>query len=95
MKITKLINKPCLTEKGMLLHEQKNQVVFEVALHANKIEIKKAIESLFNVKIIKVRTANMNGKKKRVGKNFGNTCDWKKAIVCLHPEQKLDFLEQL
>lgn len=90
-----IIKKPCLTEKGMLLQEKENQVVLKVDPRANKIEIKEAAEKLFNIKISKVRTANMHGKNKRVGKHSGMTNDWKKAIVSLQEGQKMDFLEQL
>jgi large subunit ribosomal protein L23 len=90
-----ILKKPCLTEKAMLLQERTNQVVLKVDPRANKIEIKEAAEKLFNLKITKVRTANMHGKTKRVGKHMGTTNDWKKAIVSLHEGQKMDFLEQL
>lgn len=93
--ICDIIKKPCLTEKGMLLQEKENQVVLKVDPRANKIEIKEAAEKLFNIKISKVRTANMHGKNKRVGKHNGMTNDWKKAIVSLQEGQKMDFLEQL
>ncbi|MDA8160027.1 MAG: 50S ribosomal protein L23 [Desulfobacteraceae bacterium] len=90
-----IIKKPCLTEKGLLLQEKENQVVLRVDPKANKIEIKEAAEKYFNLKVTKVRTANMPGKSKRVGKHSGTTSDWKKAIVSLQEGQKLDFLEQL
>ena len=90
-----VIKKPCLTEKGMFLQETENQVVLKVDPRANKIEIKQAAEKLFNIKITKVRTANMHGKSKRVGKHIGRTNDWKKAIISLAEGQKLDFLEEL
>jgi len=90
-----IIRKACLTEKGMLLQEKNNQVVLTVNPIANKIEIKRAAENLFNLKISKVRTLNMCGKSKRVGKHNGKTNDWKKAIVSLCEGQKMDFLEQL
>ncbi len=90
-----IIKKPCLTEKAMLLQEHENQVVLKVDPRANKIEIKDAAEQLFNLKITKVRTANMHGKSKRVGKHSGITNDWKKAVISLKEGQKLDFLDQL
>jgi large subunit ribosomal protein L23 len=90
-----VIRKPCLTEKGMTLQEVNNQVVLKVNPDANKIEIKSAMESLFNVKVIKVRTANVHGKTKRVGKSTGKSSDWKKAVVTLAEGEKLDFLEEL
>ena len=90
-----IIRNPCLTEKGMSLQEVHNQVVLKVNPNANKIEIKAAMETLFNVKVEKVRTANMHGKSKRVGKYNGRTSDWKKAFVTLVEGEKLDFLEEL
>jgi len=84
-----------LTEKGNFLQESQNKVVFEVDDRANKIEIKKAVEKLFNVKVSKVSTANMTGKQKRVGaKSIGRTSDWKKAYITL-AEGKINFLDEL
>jgi large subunit ribosomal protein L23 len=90
-----VIKRPCLTEKGNLLQETENKVVFEVDPRANKIEIKKAVESLFNVTVSKVTTSNMTGKQKRVGaKSTGRTSDWKKAYITL-AEGKINFLDEL
>ena len=93
--IYNVIKKPCLTEKGMILQEENNQVVMKVNAKANKIQIKQAVEHLFNVKVDKVRTANMHGKKKRIGTHFGQRPDWKKAVITLAEGHKIDFLEQL
>lgn len=93
--IYNVIKKPCLTEKGMLLQEEHNQVVMKVNPKANKIQIKKSVEELFNVKVDKVRTANMHGKKKRVGRHLGQRSHWKKAIITLKEGNKIDFLEEL
>ena len=90
-----IIKKPCLTEKGLGLQETFNQVVVRVDSRANKIEIKDAVERLFSVKVVKVRTANMHGKLKRVGKHAGLQSDWKKAIVTLAEGSKIDFVEEL
>jgi large subunit ribosomal protein L23 len=90
-----VIKKACLTEKGMGLQELNNQIVMKVDTNANKIEIKEAVESLFNVKVDKVRTANMHGKVKRVGRHMGRRNDWKKAIVSLAEGHKIDLLEDL
>ncbi len=95
MKMFDIIKKPCLTEKGMLMQETENKVVLKVDRRANKIAIKEAAEKLFNIKIVKVHTANMHGKQKRLGKYMGRTSDWKKAYVTLAEGQKLDFLEEL
>lgn len=90
-----IIKKPCLTEKGMALQEDFNHLVFKVDPRANKIEIKQAVEKMFNVEVIKVRTANMHGKKKRLGRNMGRRSDWKKAIVSLVEGHSVDFLEEI
>ncbi len=90
-----VIKKACLTEKGMHLHETMNKIVIKVDPRANKLEIKDAVENLFNVKVANVRTANMHGKQKRVGRMVGTTSDWKKAIVTLAEGHKIDFLEGL
>ena len=90
-----VIKRPCLTEKGNFLQETQNKVVFEVNSHANKIEIKKAVESLFGVIVSKVSTSNMSGKQKRMGaKTAGRTNDWKKAYVSF-AEGKINFLDEL
>lgn len=90
-----VIKKPRLTEKGIGLQEANNQVVLKVDPRANKNEIKLAVESLFNVKVEKVRTAIVHGKQKRVGRYTGQTSDWKKAIVTLAEGSKVDFLGEL
>ncbi len=95
MKLSNVIQKPCLTEKGMMLQESENKVVLKVDPRANKIEIKEAAEKFFNVKVAKVGTVNMHGKQKRLGKYAGKTSNWKKAYVTLAEGQKLDFLEEL
>jgi large subunit ribosomal protein L23 len=89
-----IIRKPCLTEKAMSFQDD-NKVVVEVNPQANKIEIKGAMEKLFNVKVKGVHTINQVGKKRRVGKHMGRTADWKKAVITLAEGQKLDFLENL
>lgn len=90
-----IIKKPCLTEKAVNLQEKSNQIILRVDKRANKIEIKTAVENIFKVKVDKVRTANMVGKSRRVGKFLGRTQDWKKAIVTLADGHKVDFLEGL
>lgn len=84
---------PMLTEKGTLLKEKDNKVLFRVATGANKIEIKKAVEEIFKVKVENVATINYKGKRKRMGRYEGRRPDWKKAIVSLKEGEKLDFLE--
>ena len=89
-----IIKKPCLTEKAMSFQDD-NKVVVEVDTRANKIEIKNAMEKLFNVKVKNVHTINQVGKKRRVGRYLGKTGDRKKAVITLAEGQKLDFLENL
>ena len=84
---------PLLTEKGTLLKEKDNKVIFRVARNANKIEIKKAVEETLKVKVERVRTINYRGKKKRLGRYEGRRPDWKKAIVTLKEGERLDFIE--
>lgn len=93
--VCNVIKKACLTEKGMGLQETHNQIMIKVDPRANKLEIKEAVEKLLNVKVDKVRTANMHGKTKRVGKHMGRRNDWKKAYVSLSEGNKIDFLEDL
>ncbi len=101
-----IVKRPLLTEKGTKLKEQggappgtfteetlKPQVLFEVALDANKIEIKSAIETLFSVKVVDVHTQIMRGKDKRVGRFMGRRPNWKKAIVTLAAGNKIEFFE--
>ncbi|MCB2215056.1 50S ribosomal protein L23 [Desulfofustis glycolicus] len=85
---------PCLTEKANLQQEMGNKVVFKVHPDANKIEIRKAVESMFKVKVRDVKTVSMPGKQKRVGKHFGRTQDWKKAYVTL-AEGEINFVDEL
>jgi len=84
---------PMLTEKGTLLKEKENKVLFRVSKNANKFEIKNAVESIFKVKVDRVTTMNYRGKKKRLGKHEGRRSDWKKAIVTLKEGEKLDFIQ--
>lgn len=91
----KIIKRPVITEKANLSKEESNQLVFEVATHANKVEIAKAVEDLFGVKVDKVRTQVVAGKRKRLGRHIGYTPKWKKAIVTLHEGEAIDFFEGL
>ena len=92
--IYSVLQGPCLTEKAALLQEEDGRVVFKVHPKANKIEVKRAVELLFNVKVRNVRTANVNGKQKRVGKTVGFTKNWKKAYVTLS-EGEINFADEL
>ena len=86
-----IISKPLITEKTSLQKEAGRVVAFEVALGANKIEIKQAVEKAFNVKVTDVNTARVAGKPKRVGRTFGKRCNWKKAYVTLAEGSNIDF----
>jgi large subunit ribosomal protein L23 len=90
-----VVEAPLITEKGTHVNEIGNQVVFQVRSDANKIEIKRAVEKLFKVKVVKVRTANVLGKTRRVGRSLGSRANWKKAYVTLGEGQRIDFFEQV
>jgi large subunit ribosomal protein L23 len=88
-----IIRRVRLTEKSTVLTEKANKYVFEVNPAANKLEIKAAIESLFQKKVVSVNTANYAGKKKRERRaDFGRRPHWKKAIVTLKEGEKLDIV---
>jgi len=86
-----VIQAPLISEKGSLLTEAANQVLFKVRPDANKIEVKQAIEALCKVKVEKVRVARYLGKIRRVGRSMGRRSDWKKAYVTLREGDKIDF----
>ena len=93
MKTREIIIRPLVTEKMSYLQEDENKVAFVVDKMANKIEIRKAVEDKFDVKVKKVATVNMKGKVKRMGRFEGRRSNWKKAIVKLMPGQRIDFFE--
>jgi large subunit ribosomal protein L23 len=87
-----IIRKLLLTEKGTHLTEKENQYLFRVDPSANKIEIKNAVEKIFNVKVTKVNTMNRLGKHKRQrSMNYGMTSAWKRAVVTLKDGEKIDL----
>jgi large subunit ribosomal protein L23 len=86
-----IIRRPLLTEKGTLMSEVVNKVLFEVTLRANKIEIRKVVEKIYNVKVTSVHTQVVRGKIKRVGRSVGRRPNWKKAIVTLAEGSAIDF----
>ena len=88
-----IIIRPLMTEKSMRQKEEQNTVTFRVRPDANKIEIRSAVEKIFNVKVADVRTANFQGKVKRMGRHQGPRPDWKKAIVTLAPGHKIELVE--
>jgi large subunit ribosomal protein L23 len=93
--VRSIVKKALITEKGTVLRELRNQYFFEVARDANKIEIKRAVESIFNVKVKTVQTMQIRGKIKRQGRFAGKRSDWKKAVVTLQPDQKIELFEQI
>jgi len=86
-----VIKAPLVSEKGTLLAENTNQVLFKVRPTANKIEVKRAVEALFKVKVEKVRMARYLGKMRRIGRSMGRRPEWKKAYVTLREGDKIDF----
>jgi large subunit ribosomal protein L23 len=90
-----IVHRAMITEKGTRIREGQNGFLFEVARNANKIEIKKAVEAIFNVKVSTVRTLRAHGKPKRVGRYAGHRPDWKKAVVTLKKGQTIEIFEQV
>jgi large subunit ribosomal protein L23 len=88
-----IIKRPVITEKTNIQKEEHNQLSFEVDVHANRVEITRAIEKIFSVKVAKTRTVHVRGKFKRRGRILGKRRDWKKAIVTLMPGERIDFFE--
>ena len=88
-----IIKRPLITEKTSIQKEELNKVVFEVDRKANRTQIKRAVEQIFNVNVSSVQTLQVKGKVKRRGYILGKRKDWKKAIVTLKPGQRIDFFE--
>jgi large subunit ribosomal protein L23 len=88
-----ILIRPLMTEKSMRQKEEENTVTFQVAPDANKVEIRTAVETVFNVKVADVRTASFEGKLKRMGRHQGRRPSWKKAIVRLAPGHKIELVE--
>jgi large subunit ribosomal protein L23 len=88
-----IIIRPLMTEKSMRQKEEHNTVTFRVQPDANKVEIRLAVEQVFNVKVSDVRTASFEGKLKRMGRHQGRRADWKKAIVTLAPGHTIELVE--
>ncbi|NQZ53575.1 MAG: 50S ribosomal protein L23 [Piscirickettsiaceae bacterium] len=91
-RLTKIILGPVVAEKATRVAENNNQVVLKVLPGANKTEIKQAVETLFDVKVESVTTANVKGKTKRTGRTIGKRSDWKKAYVTLAEGADINFL---
>jgi large subunit ribosomal protein L23 len=88
-----VVLRPLLTEKGTRLKEEGNHYLFRVAKTANKVEIKQAIEQLFKVTVLEVRTVRLQGKVKRLGRFQGRRPDWKKAIATLKKGDSIELYE--
>ncbi len=88
-----IIISPLISEKTMELMEENNAYTFKVVKKANKIQIRQAIEEIFNVKVVKVNTMNMKGKRKRLGFTEGKRPDWKKAIIKLVDGDSIEIFE--
>jgi len=86
-----VIRAPLISEKGTLLSESANQVLFKVRPDANKIEVRHAVETIFKVKVVQVRMARYLGKVRRIGRSVGRRSDWKKAYVTLKEGDRIDF----
>lgn len=93
--LSRVIASPIITEKGTLVNEQGNQFVFRVRRDASKRDIRRAVETMFKVKVEQVRTLNYLGKMRRVGRWQGQRADWKKAYVTLAEGQRIDFFESV
>lgn len=94
MQLEDIIKRPLmLTEKGNILRETQNQFLFEVDRRANKIQIRQAVEKLFNVKVTDVRTLIVRGHLRRMGRGHEKTKNWKKAIVAVQEGQSIEFFE--
>lgn len=88
-----VIKRPLNTEKTNIQKELSGQFTFEVDRKSNRVEIRRAVEKIFNVKVAAVRTLQVKGKVKRRGRIMGKRRDWKKAIVTLMPGERIDFFE--
>jgi large subunit ribosomal protein L23 len=94
MRIQDIIRRPLITEKSQIQRDESNTVAFEVDSRANRIEVKRAVETQFKVKVAEVRIASMHGKVRRQGRFVGRQPDWKKAYVRLAPGEKtIEFFE--
>lgn len=93
MDIYRIIKEPHIAEKANIVKEKNNQITLKVDKRANKIEIKEAVEKIFKKKVLEVNTLNVEGKKRRVGRNIGKKIDWKKAIIKLAPGEHIEFFE--
>ncbi len=89
----RIIRRSLVTEKSTSAKDENNKYIFEVDRRANKIEVAKAVEKLFKVRVLDVRVMNIAGKKKRIGRIMGEKPSWKKAIVTLAPGNRIEIHE--
>ena len=88
-----ILEKPLITEKSTMMQEHGNRVMFQVKRSANKLQIKEAVQNIFNVTVLNVNTLNVKPKTQRFGRHQGQTKAWKKAIVLLKEGDRIDFFE--
>jgi large subunit ribosomal protein L23 len=88
-----ILEKPLITEKSTMMQEQGNRVMFQVKRSANKLQIKEAVQNIFNVTVLDVNTINVKPKTQRFGRHQGQTKAWKKAIVLLKEGDRIDFFD--
>ena len=88
-----ILEKPLITEKSTMMQEQGNRVMFQVRRSANKLQIKEAVQNIFNVTVLDVNTINVKPKSRRFGRHQGQTKAWKKAIILLKEGDRIDFFE--
>ena len=93
MDMYHIIRRALITEKSTIAKEESNKYIFEVDRRANKIEVAKAVEKIFKVKVLDVHVMNVAGKKKRVGRILGEKPSWKKAVVTLAPGSRIEIYE--
>jgi large subunit ribosomal protein L23 len=86
-----IVIRPLVTEKSTHQSQTRNAYTFEVDPKANKAQIKQAVEKIYNVKVLNVRTANRKGKPRRSRFKWGTTSHWKKAVVVLHADHRIDL----
>ena len=91
--IYRIVRRPIVTEKSSIIKDEAGKVTFEVDRRANKVEIKQAVQKLFNVTVLDVHIMNYSGKNKRLGRSMGKRPDWKKAILTLKSGDSIEFFE--
>jgi large subunit ribosomal protein L23 len=93
MNVYEVIKRPLITEKSTACQADSNQYFFAVDTRAGKQEIRDAVEKVFKVNVVAVRTMSVGGKKRRIGRSVGRTSAWKKAMITLKEGERIEFLE--